>query len=119
MNKKPTAKSQKLNLTFQNTYLTFIKNNQKLIFGKSSFMCYITDIQLFTPPIYIFLVWMVLVLCDACCTTQQQLVLRSHWRKPLNQKPARPGPFIFEATGRLVLSVGKAAGDENTSERNF
>ena len=52
--------------------------------------------------VYVFLVWMVLVLCDACCTTQHQLVLRSHWRKPLNQKPARPGPLIFEVAGRLA-----------------
>ena len=60
--------------------------------------------------VYIFLVWMVLLLCDACCTRQQQLVLRSLGSNPIGHKPTRPGPLIFEAVGRLVLNVGKAAG---------
>jgi len=73
-------------------------------------MNYIIDIQLFTPPIYFFLVWVELLLCDACCTTRQQLVLRSPGSNPIGQKPARPGPLIFEAVGRLVLNVGNTAG---------
>jgi len=77
-------------------------------------MTYTIDIQLFTPPIFIFLVWVELVLCDACCTTRQQLVLRSLGSNPIGQKPAWPGPLIFEPVGRLVLSVGKAAGRRET-----
>ena len=73
-------------------------------------MNYIIDIQLFTPPIYIFLVWVVLVLCCACCTRQQQLVLHSFGSSLPSQKPARPGPLIFEAVGRLVLSMDRATG---------
>ncbi len=108
MNQKPTAKSQKLTLILQNTFNTFTGNNQEPTFGKTSVMCYMIDIQLFSLPIYIFLVWVVLVLCGACCTTRQQLVLRSLGSNLIGQKPARPGPLIFEAVGRLVLSVGKA-----------
>jgi hypothetical protein len=82
-------------------------------------MNYIIDIQLFTPPIYFFLVWVVLVLCDACCTTRQLLVLHNQGSNPISQKPARPGPLIFEPVGRLVLSMDRATGNVNTSEQNF
>ena len=46
----PNSHPKKLNLLFQNTYNTFTGNNQMPSMGKTSSMCYINDIQLFTPP---------------------------------------------------------------------
>ena len=106
----PATHLPKINLLFQNISFTFTGNYQSQSNGKTSDMNYIIDIQLFTPPIYIFLVWVVLVLCCACCTRQQQLVLHSFGSNPTGRKPARPGPLIFEPSGRLVLNVGRAAG---------
>ena len=65
-------------------------------------MYYLIDIQPFTPNLQHFLAGKVIVLYDACCTTYQPSVLRSLGSNPIGQKPARPGPLIFEAVGRLV-----------------
>ena len=73
-------------------------------------MYYLIDIQPFTPNLQHFLAGKVIVLYDACCTTYQPSVLHSHGSSFTGRKPARPGPLIFEAVGRLVLNVGNTAG---------
>ena len=79
-------------------------------------MYYLIDIQPFTPNLQHFLAGKVIVLYDACCTTYQPSVVCRPGSNPIGQKPARPGLLIFETVGRLVLSVGKAAGKRHIQQ---
>jgi hypothetical protein len=102
---------QTFNLTchFQTNVLILTNRIKNQSLAKWNYVLY-NSYTAVCHSVYIFLVWMALVLRDACCKTRQQLVLLSHWHNPLGKKPARPGPLIFEVAGRPALSVGKAAG---------
>ena len=81
-------------------------------------MCYLIDIQLFYPLLQVFLVCVVVVLTDDCCTTPKP-ILYYLWGNPSGQKPIQPGPLIFEAVGRLASkAIGCGQGgrsDKHTS----